>query len=343
MVFLLPAALAVVMIGIHTPAPLVSKQDDSKKKLAITRLEDVDQDFGVQGEYMGLISDTHGNLRHVGMQVAAHGDGQFEGLGYSGGMPGNGWDKQPISQWKGTRAGSETTLTGEQGTAAIRSGHLTLMDFDGNPLGTLLRVRRVSDSLGKSPPADAIVLFDGSDVAEFKAATTTEDGLLIAGSTTNRNVRDFQLHLEFRTPYMPYARGQGRGNSGVYIQQRYEVQILDSFGTEPLFNGCAALYRQQPPDTNMSFPPLTWQTYDIYFTAARFGMNGEKLLPARVTVLHNGITVHNGRELPTKTGAGKPEGADDRPLHLQFHGNPVYFRNVWIRLDDPHSPKYATP
>jgi hypothetical protein len=339
----LPAALAVVMIGIHTPALLVSEPDASKKKLAITRLEDVDQDFGIQGEYLGLIGDSYGNLRHFGMQVAAHGDGQFVGLGYRGGLPGNGWDKQPISQWKGTRDGNETTLTGEWGRATIQSGQLTLSDDHGTPLGTLQRVRRISDSLGKAPPADAIVLFDGSDVSEFKAARTTEEGLLIAGSTTNRNVRDFQLHLEFRTPYMPYARGQGRGNSGVYIQQRYEVQILDSFGTEPLFNGCAALYRQQPPELNMSFPPLTWQTYDIYFTAARFDINGEKLLPARVTVLHNGITVHNGRVLPTKTGAGKPEGADDRPLHLQFHGNPVYFQNVWIRLDDPHSPKYATP
>jgi hypothetical protein len=341
MVSFLPATLAVVMIGINTPALTVSKPDDSKKKLAITRLEDVDQDFGYQGEYLGIVADSCGNYQYFGMQVAAQGDGQFVGLGFTGGLPGNGWNNQEISQWKGARNGNTTALASERGRAVIRPGQLVLWDLNDNELGTLQRVRRISDSLGKKPPADAVVLFDGSDVSEFKAATVTDEGLLIAGTTTNRDVRDFQLHLEFRTPYMPYARGQGRANSGVYIQQRYEVQILDSFGTPPLFNGCAALYRQQPPDVNMSFPPLTWQTYDIYFTAARFDGGGEKLLPARVTVLHNGITVHNGRELPTKTGAGKPEGADDRPLHLQFHGNPVYFRNVWIRMDDPHAPGHS--
>ncbi len=338
MVSFLPAAIAFALLGWNTAAPGAPEPDDSKKKLAITRLEDVDQDFAYQGEYLGIISDACGGYRHFGMQVAAQGDGQFAGLGFHGGLPGNGWRRDSFSQWNGTRQRSELTLSGELGTAIVRPGQLMLLDRHGNELGKLPRVRRASDSLGRKPPSDAIVLFDGSGVSEFKAAQVTDEGLLIAGTTTQRAVRDFQLHLEFRIPYMPYARQQGRGNSGVYIQQRYEVQILDSFGLPPLFNGCAAMYRQQPPELNMSFPPLAWQTYDIYFTAARFNQNGDKLLPARITVLHNGVTVHNGRELPAKTGAGKPEGAEDRPLHLQFHGNPVYFRNVWIRTEQPHQP-----
>jgi hypothetical protein len=130
---------------------------------------------------------------------------------------------------------------------------------------------------------------------------------------------------------MPTARDQARGNSGVYIQRRYEVQILDSFGLDGAFNEAGALYRQTPPDFNMAFPPLTWQTYDIWFTPPYFAADGKtKLANARITVLHNGVAVHWNREITAKTGGGQQEGPTALPIQLQDHGNPVVFRNIWI-------------
>jgi hypothetical protein len=175
-----------------------------------------------------------------------------------------------------------------------------------------------------------LVLFDGSTPVNLQDASVTDDGLLAPGASTATPVRDFQMHLEFRTPYMPYARGQARGNSGVYIQRRYEVQILDSFGLEGEANECGGLYKQRRPDLNMCLPPLAWQTYDIYFTAARWRADGAKIANARITVLHNAVAVHDGYELTDKTGAGRPEGPEDLPIHFQDHGNPVRFRNIWI-------------
>jgi hypothetical protein len=142
------------------------------------------------------------------------------------------------------------------------------------------------------------------------------------------------MHIEFRTPYMPLARGQGRGNSGVYIQERYEVQILDSFGLEGEANECGGLYKQRPPEVNMCLPPLSWQTYDIYFTSARWDQQGAKIANARLTLLHNGVPVHNDYELTGKTGSGKTETPEPRPILLQNHGNPVHFRNIWFQPCD---------
>jgi hypothetical protein len=138
------------------------------------------------------------------------------------------------------------------------------------------------------------------------------------------------MHLEFRTPYMPRARGQGRGNSGVYIQERYEVQVLDSFGLDGADNECGSLYKQRAPILNMSFPPLSWQTYDVDFTAPHFDATGKKTRNAHITVRHNGVIVQNDVEITSKTGAGAAEGPNPRPIKLQDHGNPVHFRNIWI-------------
>ncbi|MGH7128550.1 MAG: 3-keto-disaccharide hydrolase, partial [Planctomycetaceae bacterium] len=143
--------------------------------------------------------------------------------------------------------------------------------------------------------------------------------------------------IEFRLPYMPYARGQGRANSGVYLQGRYEVQILDSFGLHGAENECGALYRLRPPDVNMCLPPLAWQTFDIEFHAARFDAAGRKTENARITVLHNGVAIHDNVEILRKTGNGAEEGPDPLPIRLQDHGNPVVFRNIWI-LDRERTP-----
>jgi hypothetical protein len=187
------------------------------------------------------------------------------------------------------------------------------------------------------PPADATVLDASQFVHEDGKPCNWpfSEGVLEVGKgsvMTKEKYQDFRLHVEFNIPQPPEgAKDQARGNSGVYIQRRYEVQILDSFGEDPpRANGCASLYKQKAPDKNAGKKPGEWQTYDITFRAARFDAAGKKTENARITVVWNGVKVHDDAELKDKTGAGKPEGAEPGPILLQDHGAKVKFRNLWI-------------
>ena len=147
---------------------------------------------------------------------------------------------------------------------------------------------------------------------------------------SRRTFQDHRIHLEFRTPFMPTARGQARGNSGVYVQGRYEVQVLDSYGLEGKDNECGGVYKIAAPRVNMCAPPLQWQTYDITFYAPKFDADGNRTADARLSVLHNGVVIHDNLTIPRLTGGGR--GADlgkPGPLLLQDHGNPVRYRNIW--------------
>jgi len=309
-----------------------------RSKVAMTRLADVDADYAVQGEYLGVIQTACNTRQTVGLQIVAMGNGQFSGRGQLGGLPGNGPANGPVWQWKGRRDGTVVALLGSHGRLVVQPGTALVFDGDGLEIGRLTKVQRQSQTLGAHPPCGAIVLFDGSTPSQLAGARLSADGNLAVGATTRMPVHDFRLHVEFRVPYMPYARGQGRGNSGLYLQQRYEVQVLDSFGLAPVFNGCAALYRQKAPRVNMSFPPLSWQTYDIWFTSARWDALGNKICPARITVWHNGVAVHCNQVVETKTGHGQQEGPDDKPILFQNHGNPVVYRNVWLVPLNPPTP-----
>ena len=195
--------------------------------------------------------------------------------------------------------------------------------------------------MATSASGEAIMLFGGTDFSHWTAdggkdvAWNIVDGAMKivpkSGSImTKRDFTDFKMHIEFKTPQMPpNVKGQGRGNSGVYIQRRYEVQILDSFGLEPKNNDCASLYRFKAPDKNVCRMPGQWQSYDIIFHAAKFEGN-RKTMNARITLWHNGVLVHDNAELENKTGAGRPEGPTPGPILLQDHGNEVCFRNIWI-------------
>lgn len=194
---------------------------------------------------------------------------------------------------------------------------------------------------GTAPPG-ATVLLGGDDTSHWahpdgKACRwrAIDGGLEIAPGTgslvTAKSYRDFRLHVEFWIPEVAEdKRGQARGNSGVYLQRRYEVQILDSFGEPPQKNGCGALYQRVAPDVNASRPPEAWQSYDIEFRAARFDGDGQKTENARITVFHSGVLIHDDVELEGKTGAGSPEGEEPGPILLQDHGAPVRYRNIWI-------------
>ena len=197
-------------------------------------------------------------------------------------------------------------------------------------IARLTKTERVSPTMGAKPPANAVILFDGTTPSHLTNASLTEDGLLKVGAETTSPYRDFFLHAEFQTPYMPTARGQARGNSGCYLQRRYEVQVLDSFGQWPMKNEAASIYKFKPPEINMSYPPTVWQTYDIDFTAAQFDSLGNKTRNAVLTVRHNGVAVQNHVALYNKTGAGKPESPEPLPILFQNHGDNVLFRNIWL-------------
>lgn len=314
-----------------TPEELEKQRiEQERQRFAVTDINLVDPDFHIQGEYAGPIT-LDGYLCPVGLQVVARGDGQFDALLYRGGLPGNGYDGSPFHKLSGTRSGEQVTLNSDKVVVYLQAGYAAVAKTPaGQRLGFLQPVKRVSTTMGAAPPVGAIILFDGKNTDNLVDAKVTPDGLLEVGTETKQTFQNFTLHAEFRTPYMPYARGQNRGNSGFYLQRRYEVQVLDSFGLELQFNDCASLYRFKAPDLNMSFPPLRWQTYDLTFTAPKFSASGERICKGRITVRHNGVVVHNNLELENKTGGGRPEGPDALPILLQNHKNPVNFRNIWL-------------
>lgn len=300
-------------------------------------------DYKLIGEYAGDVSietetktdDSDASAKttkqRFGIQIRAVGSGQFEALAYEGGLPGDEkFDEGTQLRLIGRRNGETLVLSG--GPWALFAGpeKCRLINFEGDSLGEMPRVIRTSPTLGAQPPEEALVLFNGEDTDQFTKARIAGEDLLAQGADVKWLLNDFDLHLEFRIPHMPGKQGQQRGNSGVYLQSRYECQILDSFGTERVFNGLGALYRFQSPRLNMAFPPLTWQTYDIRFTAARFGADGKKLRPAHVTSWVNGVKVQDNVALPGPTGAGKAEEALPLPTRFQDHSDPVRFRNVWV-------------
>ena len=202
----------------------------------------------------------------------------------------------------------------------------------------------LKDAPSTKPPEGAVVLFDGTDLSKWtkkngkdEVKWTLTDGVMEGvkghGDIVTKEKFDgkFKLHLEFRVPYEPGNSGQGRGNSGVYVQGRYEVQILDSYGLKPGKNDCGAIYEVAAPAVNACKAPTVWQSYDIEFTAPTVE-NGKKTAPARMTVYQNGVKIHDDVAVTsdnTRAGAGG-DISKPGPILLQDHGHPVQFRNVWL-------------
>lgn len=288
-----------------------------------------DPDFAIHGEYGGAGAGA-------GVQVVALGGGQFEAYVLAGGLPGDGWSPDKArTVMKGARAGDQIRLAAADGkvTATIAGGALVLAG-EGRTAVTLPRIERHSPTLGAKPPPGARVLFDGGSVEPWENGRSENGRLLATGCTTRQRFGDYTLHLEFRTPYMPAARGQQRGNSGVYHSGRWETQILDSFGLEGRDNECGGIYSVARPRLNMCLPPLSWQTYDVDFKAAIFDASGQRTAWPRITVRLNGVVVHEDLELTkdftTAAPIAQPLRAPEGPIHLQHHGNPVVFQNIWL-------------
>jgi len=238
-------------------------------------------------------------------------------------LPGAGWDGTPVAhQWVELSALKET-LDGWEA------------------------VDRSKNVVGKEPPEGAIVLFDGSDTKQWRNGKI-KNGFLKAGVRTKDEYQDFRLYVEYLVPLKPEPPigHPHRGNSGVFALGAYEIQVADTFGLDldpqtwkrnellkPIDTWCGSVYGIRAPDINMCLPPITWQSMEIEFTAARFE-GKKKVSPAVISVIQNGVKVHDNVTLPSGTGGG-PRGPHDEvakgPIYLQSHGNPNLFRNIWIQ------------
>jgi len=336
------------------------KPEDKKKPPAgvWASLDDpnLPADYKFQGEYVGEIQGG-GKL---GAQVIALDKGAFQAVLLPGGLPGAGWDGKnkilldgqlegDVVVFKAVSPGKRKYLgqlpaefsatakfppPGQKDYNASISKDLLSGNTDDKKPFELKKITRKSPTLGQKAPDGAVILFDGSSKDEWNGGRLdkTTNLLNTDGSdiTTKRKFSSYTVHVEFLLPFKPAGREQGRGNSGFYQVDHYEVQILYSFGLDGKNNECGGVYSQIDPKVNACLPPLQWQTYDVEFTNAV--RDGDKLVTkSRLTVRHNGILIHDNVELKGVTGGARkePEGTPG-VLRLQGHGNPLQFRNIWI-------------
>lgn len=345
---------ALILATVWSPLETPGSTSLASELPTFTNPAEAGPDFQVQGEYVGNV----GSDFPIGIQVIALGNREFQGVVYTGGLPGAGWDESTVSHIGGkTEENGRTVFHGIHGErlkfassnirGSVRDGVFTgeAHTFHGRTDGVEFRLKKVlrqSPTLGAKPPGEAIVLFDGTGVEEWQDGRLTDDGLLDVGTTSKRKFGSVRIHLEFRCPFMPTARGMKRGNSGVYVKREWEVQIVDSFAWHhenrkferlSKFGRAGGIHEMVGPQINMSFPPLSWQTYDIDFTLAKFDSTGTKISPATMTVRHNGILIHDQvvlPRLPPEVNELKFQEGEPGPIYLQDHGNPVRYRNIWV-------------
>ncbi|OAI48987.1 hypothetical protein AYO44_00880 [Planctomycetaceae bacterium SCGC AG-212-F19] len=302
------------------------------------------------GEYVGELTDTEGKAVKYGFQVGAHKADEYYATGYVGGLPGAGADPtKPIKCGRGQAkdgamlfpniSGIKTLFPKLEGSAVVRDGVITVFNSPkggGTKIGELQRCVRQSPTLGAKPPANAIVLFDGSTNAFFgrnkKDAQLTEDKHLPVPATSKQSfAKDFTLHLEFL---------HAHGNSPVVVPGMgpHNLEIKHSFGQLPFTACCGAIYQVRSPDVNACLPPLTWQTYDVDFELARFDAEGNLQKRPVMTARLNGVLVHDRFELPETRPNSQAKGFSPKggPLQLRDHeGDPLVYRNIWLVEKNP--------
>jgi hypothetical protein len=310
---------ALVCVNLHATGQEKDKKAEVKKKPNVyTDIADTPIDYKIQGEYAGAGLGMAG-IRSWGAQVVARGNGKFDVYILEGGLPGAGWDP------KSKKVKVEAKYDQEKRVAEAKTPSVKIVPETGIMVFSidginLKRIERKSPTLGAKPPEGALVLFDGKNADEWNKGKMVGD-LLGVPNTTKKSFKNFQLHIEFRTPFQPTAGGQGRGNSGVYVCGR-EVQVLDSFGLKGEKNECGAIYNERAPEVNMCLPPLVWQTYDIEHRPGKIDPDAKKQGPPTITVRHNGVLVIDNFELKSAASQGN--------IFLQDHGNPVVYRNIWL-------------
>ena len=297
----------------------------------------------VQGNWEGAFTSGASSETPVRAEIVGEASGYRAHL-YVGGST------EPAARWiKGTAKRKKVVFAGDA-TMGTESSSVEMTVADGEIKGKfmgkdspgafkLTRVEKKSPTLGATPAAGAVVLFDGTKLDAWQPAERpwkiTPEGAVEVGKGPLRTKDEFgdgEYHVEFRTPYMPDKKGQARGNSGVYLLGRYEVQVLDSFGLETRDNECGGIYKIATPKVNACLPPLEWQTYDIDMRAPKLNEKGEKVKNGVITVKHNGVVIHDNVELPGMTGGSvSDQEAAKGILFLQDHGNKVLYRNIWYK------------
>ena len=304
----------------------------------------------LQGEY--IISEYGYTL---GMHLVAQGEGKYLAVAYVDGLPGDGWNAGDLhvlgtavvsgnditftlKESRGTNTfgvdlpdsaeikGKVTVEKAKEGAPGVpvKIELVSVAGMSDIPYGLYLEKQyRKNPKLVEGVPEGVAVLFGGSNPSNGNT-------LWAEASSKAFEKKPYKMHLEFMLSYMPQARGQARSNSGVYLDERYECQVLDSFGLEGENNECGGFYGMMKPKLNMCFPPLTWQTYDFDFTPAKWDGN-TKTANARVSVKHNGVQIYDNIELPKHTPGCKDEGPAPLGVYLQGHGNKVQYRNIWIQ------------
>ncbi len=313
------------------------------------------RDFQIQGEYLWQVGE-----KTFAAQCIADGDGKFTVVGFPGGFPGQGWaSKQVRIYYRGQVEGDAVVLKVEsmdiegKRNQPIPENHANdtiKIDLEGKTMTFIVpgmpdrvaeKVDRVSTRLGARDEG-AIVFYDGmtkdavstDKLARFRKINE-ETGAMFAEFATKEleKGKECIIHVEFMLSFMPRAKGQGRSNSGVYVNECYECQVLDSFGLRGENNECGGFYQQKPPICNAVFSPLKWQTYDFHLTPAKFE-NGQKVANARVDVALNGILIHENLEITGATPGCKNEADEARGIYFQGHGNNVQYRNIWVQYLD---------
>jgi hypothetical protein len=323
--------LATALLAVLTS---VTTAEDKKPERVFTDSAKAGRDFTIQGEYEGEMTLNEGK-RKLGAQVIALGSGTFQTVLYPGGLPGDGWDGKSRIIMDGRLDGEKIAFKAGEGQkkylaqkpeefSATRkfppegqkawSGEgtataLKVKTDDGKSL-ELARASRKGPSMGAKPPEGAIVLFDGTNTEEWKGGRLDKaTGFLNTDGqdiVSKRKFSNYSAHLEFMLPYRPEGRGQGRGNSGFYQVDHYELQILDSFGLDGVNNECGGIYTKAAPKVNMCLPPLTWQVYDVEFTNAE-SADGKKTKNAFITAKHNGVVIHENQEITGPTGGHRSD------------------------------------
>ncbi len=341
-------------ISLISEVALAHPKKAKKGEIHTQNVKEAGPDFEFQGEYVGTL-DLGDETQKTGLQVQALGNGKFDGKGYKHGLPGAGWDKSKIRTLAGERKEDKVILQVKKlsddepdAVVVIKKGEAVVALTDsGEILGKLKKVIRKSPTLGKKPPKGAVIIFNGKPGPGVPKERITKEGELKVGGpggkafTSAQKFQSAKIHIEFRTPFRPNARGQNRGNSGLYVQERYEVQVLDSFSLKGTMGEAGGIYSVAPPTINMCFPPLSWQTYDIDYTAAKFDENGKMTVRPRMTVRHNGVLIHDDVEIKGRnprskpaingtTAAPKKGGPEPRGIYLQQHGSSLLYRNIWF-------------
>jgi hypothetical protein len=308
------------------------------------------------GDYQGKMS-IRGSETTICAQVISFGEGKYK-INF---IPEFDSNNPRLAVLEGKRILDEIIFAGIPLEGEMQpyswNGRISHTGFMGKITGTqngtfsLNKVTRLSSTLGLNPPESAIILSNGKNMDGWASRKyggflglfkkdysqwQVKNGVMevepgSGSSYTKQKFNNFKLHIEFRIPFMPLSLGQNRGNSGVYLSEKYEVQVLDSYGLEGKDNECGGIYKVAAPRINMCSPPGQWQTYDITFYGPTFDERGNKIKNAVVSVIQNNITIHENLEIPNPTGGARFSNEKKiGGLLLQDHGDRVQYRNIWL-------------